>query len=212
MRVRVVAERFLYEPRNLHYAWLRNPAHCHNLEIGRQLLMSAAGHSERTVQLIGGFKLAKGTLLIMTALGLFSILHKDQAALLSSIVHRFSVDPHGHYFSLFAERFLRLSPKLPLITVGTLCYGVVFILEGIGLVMRKRWGEYLTVIVTGSFLPLEIYEIAHHATVIKGFVIALNLAILIYLIVRLRTDRKTHSSVHKSRTIASERHRAKAVA
>jgi uncharacterized membrane protein (DUF2068 family) len=148
------------------------------------------GRGERTVQLIGGFKLVKGSLLILAAAGLFSLLHKDQAAVLSRIVQRFSVDPHAHFFRIFVERFLRFSPRLPLISIGTLAYGVLFLFEGIGLIRRKRWAEYLTVIATASFLPLELYEIVHHATVTKGVVIILNIAILVYLVWRLRADRR----------------------
>ncbi len=174
--------------------------------------MAAEGQRERMVQLIGGFKLVKGMLLVVMAFGLFSILHKNQAVLLANLVHRFSVDPHARYFRMFAERFLRLSPKLPLITAGTLCYGLVFLGEGIGLIMRKRWGEYLTVIVTGSFLPLEVYEIIHHATVIKGFVIALNLAIVIYLVIRLRTEKNSPQSDSNSRAVLRGRLRTRAAA
>jgi uncharacterized membrane protein (DUF2068 family) len=148
------------------------------------------------VQWIGGLKLAKGSLLIVAAVGLFSLWHKDQAAVISGIVQHFSVDPHAHFFRIFAERFLRLSPKLPLISIGTLVYGVLFVIEGVGLLKRKRWAEYLTVIATASFLPLEIYEMIHHATVIKGVVMVVNVAIVVYLIQRLRAGSSNSEENH----------------
>jgi len=57
--------------------------------------------------------------------------------------------------------------------------------EGTGLALRKRWAEYFTILVTASFLPLEIYELAHRVTAIKIVVMAINVAILAYLVGRV---------------------------
>ena len=40
--------------------------------------------------------------------------------------------------------------------------------EGIGLYLEKAWGEYLTLAITVSFLPLEIFEIVRRLTWIRG--------------------------------------------
>jgi uncharacterized membrane protein (DUF2068 family) len=60
--------------------------------------------------------------------------------------------------------------------------------EGIGLLLRKRWAEYFTIITTGGLVPLEIYEIARHVTAAKIVVLALNVAIVVYLVVRVREE------------------------
>ena len=148
--------------------------------------MTQEADGGRGVQVIGGLKLVKGILLVATAGGLLTLLHKDQAALISKIAHRLSADPNAHYFRMFSEKFMRLSPKLPLLSIGTFFYGALFCVEGVGLLMRKRWAEYLTLIATASFLPIEIYEIIHHATVTKGLVTLLNLVIVGYLFWRIR--------------------------
>jgi len=41
--------------------------------------------------------------------------------------------------------------------------------------------------VTASFLPFEIYEIVHEASVLKAAIIGVNVAIVLYLLVRVRT-------------------------
>ena len=53
--------------------------------------------------------------------------------------------------------------------------------------MRKRWAEYFTVISTAVFIPLEVYEIFHRFTGVKVGVLAVNVAIVWYLIQRLRS-------------------------
>jgi len=39
--------------------------------------------------------------------------------------------------------------------------------EGVGLALRKRWAEYLTIIATSSLIPLEVYELIQHFSVMK---------------------------------------------
>jgi uncharacterized membrane protein (DUF2068 family) len=68
-------------------------------------------------------------------------------------------------------------------------YAGVLLTEGVGLWLRQRWAEYFTVIVTASFVPLELYEIVRHVTVTRVIVLAVNLAIVGYLVARLRRER-----------------------
>ena len=74
-------------------------------------------------------------------------------------------------------------------SIGTFIYAALFLTEGTGLAFKKRWAEYFTIITTGSFLPLEIYELVRHATVAKGVALAVNIAVLVYLIWELRRYR-----------------------
>jgi uncharacterized membrane protein (DUF2068 family) len=72
------------------------------------------------------------------------------------------------------------------ISVGTFIYAALFLTEGGGLLLRKRWAEYFTIIVTTSLLPLEFYEMVRHPTITKAVVILLNVAIIAYLVFRRR--------------------------
>ena len=145
-----------------------------------------------TLKIIAWFKLVKGVLLICAASGLLLVLfEKGKAVEVQQFIQKLSVDPHGKFFKNVVVKFAKLSPKLPLVSIGTMVYGLIFCTEGIGLLMGKRWAEYLTVIVTGSFLPLEIYEIVQHQTILKGVLIAVNLAIFIYLIIRLKSEKRS---------------------
>ena len=86
-----------------------------------------------------------------------------------------------------SEHIFNVSPqKLIVVTIATCLYGVLFVIEGIGLLMLKRWAEYLTVIITLSFIPLEIYELTRKVSPLKIGTLVLNIAIAVYLIVRLK--------------------------
>jgi uncharacterized membrane protein (DUF2068 family) len=72
--------------------------------------------------------------------------------------------------------------------IGSFVYSVLLSVEGIGLCRRRRWAEFLTVGITASLLPFEFYELHRHVTVSGVVITVLNLAILVYLIVRLYKD------------------------
>jgi uncharacterized membrane protein (DUF2068 family) len=56
----------------------------------------------------------------------------------------------------------------------------------VGLAMRRRWAEYLTVIATGILIPYEAYEVIHHVTLFKIGALLLNVAVVGYLAYRKR--------------------------
>jgi uncharacterized membrane protein (DUF2068 family) len=68
------------------------------------------------------------------------------------------------------------------IAVGLFAYAAVQVAEGIGLWSLKRWGEYLAVVATSVFLPIEIYELTEKITVLRAGAFLVNLALVAYLI------------------------------
>ena len=81
------------------------------------------------------------------------------------------------------ERVLHAKPStLNLIAFGILVYGLLQLAEGIGLWSLKRWGEYVAVVGTTLFIPLEIYEIVEKATWLKAAILVINIAAVLYLL------------------------------
>jgi uncharacterized membrane protein (DUF2068 family) len=56
---------------------------------------------------------------------------------------------------------------------------------------EKVWAEYLTAIITASFLPLEIFELTHRVTSIRVGLFVVNVAVLVYLVWHLIRNRST---------------------
>ena len=71
--------------------------------------------------------------------------------------------------------------------MGTFLYAGLFATEGLGLLLRKRWAEYFTIVTTSGLIPLEVFEIARHFTVAKLVVALVNVLIVWYLAVRVRS-------------------------
>lgn len=140
--------------------------------------------------LIGLFRLLKAALLFAVGFGLHHMLNHDAEEFLRECVHAVRIDPENRHIHAAIAKVTGLSPKrLHELSVGTFAYGSLFAVEGIGLVLRKRWAEYLTVISTSVFLPLEIYELIHRPRLAKVVILVLNLAIVVYLIIGLYRTR-----------------------
>src|SRR6267378_6380149 len=141
----------------------------------------------RGLRLIAAFKLLKGLALLALGIGALKLLHKDVEAIVLHWINIFQVDPHSHYMQLLLAKLPILDDRrLKELSVGTFIYSALFLTEGIGLALGKRWAEYLTIVSTASLLPLELYELAKHASIGKGFALAINLAVVAYLISELR--------------------------
>ena len=152
--------------------------------------MSAARRrtaEDRTLWLIGGFKLAKGLLLLVVALGALHLLHKDIDDVTATWAAHLHLDVGNRYVDRALGKLMSLDErKLKEISAGTFFYAALLLTEGVGLLLRRRWAEYFTVIVTGSFIPLELYELARHVTVTRVVVLGINVAVVWYLVVVLR--------------------------
>ena len=138
--------------------------------------------------LIGLFKLFKALLLIAIGIGAIRLLHKDVAAAVNHWTQVLHVDPENHYIHRILVRLLRVTPRqLKELSAGTFLYAGLFATEGIGLLLHKRWAEYFTIITTGLFIPLEVYELVRHFTVAKMAVLVINVLIVAYLVNRVRS-------------------------
>ena len=141
---------------------------------------------DRLITLIVWFKFFKGAMLIAVALGAHHLMNKDMADFADHLVDAFRVDPNNRHIEALLVKLQFLSAKqLKELSIGSFFYAAVVLTEGVGLALRKHWAEYFTILVTASFLPLEILELARRVTPIKIVVMAINLAILGYLIARV---------------------------
>jgi uncharacterized membrane protein (DUF2068 family) len=144
---------------------------------------------DRWIFLIALFKLAKSLLLIAVAVGALGLLHKDVGEVLQYWIDLLRVDPDNRFIHTLLSRVWSVNEQtLKEVSAGTFCYAAVFMTEGTGLLLGKRWAKYLTMIVTSSFLPVEIYELVRHPGAMKCVVILLNAGIVAYLVIRVREE------------------------
>jgi hypothetical protein len=137
----------------------------------------------RFVVLIGVLKLAKASLLLTVGVaGLLagperlSGVAERSAAWLGALPGRETIhDVALKLWSLDGGAARKLA-------LAALAYAAVFVVEGIGLLLRKAWAEWMTVVVTASFIPIEIYELVVHFGAGKVVTLVLNVVIVCYLL------------------------------
>ena len=144
------------------------------------------------IRLIAAFKLLKAILLIAVGVGALKLLHQDPAGALDRWTAMLGLDPDNQYVDSALQKLTNLTPnKIKGLGVGSFVYAGLFLIEGIGLWMVRRWAEWFTVIVTSSLVPVEIYEIHRHPSPVKILVLMINLAVVGYLVYRIRDSRPT---------------------
>ena len=139
------------------------------------------------LRVIAAFKLLKACALIVVGVGALKLLHKDVAAIVEHWINVFQVDPHNHFIDLLLGKLAILDDRrLKELSVGTFVYAAIFLVEGVGLALRKRWAEYFTIITTSSLLPIEIYELIRRVSIGRSLALVINLVVVAYLIYELR--------------------------
>ena len=142
------------------------------------------------VRLIGAAKLLKGVVLVAVGVGALRLLHDDVGHEIHRWIHVLHVADDNHYVRVLISQLTGLPHHdMQLVAIASLSYAGLFLIEGTGLLLRALWAEYVTIIITTSFIPLEIYELVEHRSIVKAIVTALNVAIVVYLVWRLHRNR-----------------------
>jgi len=144
-------------------------------------------HTHRALRVIAAYKSIKVLGLLIVAIVAFDLIKSERVVALADWITQLPIHQGHPRVVALVDKLLGLGPrKFLAIGVVSCVYASVFAIEGWGLWREKRWAEYLTVIVTASLIPLELWEIFHHFTWLKVLALALNIAILSYLIGVLR--------------------------
>jgi uncharacterized membrane protein (DUF2068 family) len=145
---------------------------------------------DRGLLLIGLFKLGKSILFFCIGVGAIHMLHKDLGDEVLRLAARFNFDSESRVVALLMEKVdLIDAHRLREIGFGTFAYSALALTEGIGLMKEKVWAEYLTLILTISFLPWELYELFRRPDWFRLSLLLINLAVLGYLVWLLRRKR-----------------------
>ncbi len=137
----------------------------------------------KMLRIIAAIKLVKGVMLAGVALGLFTIVHRDLDQLAQRLIDLIRISPENHYAKLLLEKAGLIQPH-SIMTAGiaSAFYAAILLSEGIGLWIGASWAEYVVVVTTGFFVPEEILSMVHGPSLTKSIVIAVNAAILGYVI------------------------------
>lgn len=145
--------------------------------------LSKPTRRNRWLILIAAFKLSQAVLFIAIGVGALRLVGKDIGDLLTRFADhlRFNTEPRFVNFileksSLVTDHLLRRIGAVVFIYAG------LDLIEGIGLYLEKAWAEYLTLAITASFLPWEIFEVLRRVTWIRCGLLTVNALVVFYLL------------------------------
>jgi uncharacterized membrane protein (DUF2068 family) len=138
------------------------------------------------LRLIAAERAIRGAILIAAGVYLFGHLHSDFGKLADRWMRKLELDPNRHFLRRIVEYLHNVTTnEVKIFAFAAVGYGVLELVEGVGLWLDRLWAEYLTVIATSLLVPLEVYELVRKPSPLKAAGIAVNVLIVVYLARRL---------------------------
>ena len=142
------------------------------------------------LRIIAYLKLVSAVLLLTLTFGIFHLMGGDIGNKLDHYVRMMNIDTDNKMITRLLAKLSGISPKqLKRVGAVTFIYAVLYIIEGIGLLMAKHWAEYLTIFITAALIPVEVYEVLQKASTARITILIINSLIVGYLIYRLRAEK-----------------------
>lgn len=114
------------------------------------------------------------------------IFHRD-LPIIRSTFNQLGFNVNHSNLLLDVRKIFHISPHtLNLLALGVAAFAVVELVEGAGLWLSKRWGEYFAMVVTSLGLPYEVWELTIKLSWFKLVLFGINLALVLYLVLTKR--------------------------
>ena len=148
--------------------------------------------SRLILRLIAAERVLRGTLLVGAGVYLFSHLGSDFGRVAERIMRAVELDPRTHFLHRIVDYLHNLhAHELKIAAALAIGYGVLELVEGVGLWLDQIWAEYLVIVATSLLIPFELYELVRHPSPWKAAGILVNVLIVLYLVHLLRRRRRS---------------------
>ena len=138
------------------------------------------------LRIIGLIKLGKAALVLATTYGLFQMLKPERVDQLYEWMYSLTDSFERRLLERAVDWVDSLgTARLHNIVLGTGLYTAILLTEGIGLMLRKTWAEWVTVVASASLIPFELWHLffgVRHNTWAVLAATVLNVVIVIYLV------------------------------
>lgn len=142
----------------------------------------------RTVALV---EAAKGCLVLLAGFGLLSLIHHDVQRFAERLVVHAHLNPASGYPRIFLDLAKQLTDgRLLFLAAGAGFYALVRFIEAYGLWRARPWAKWFAAMSGGIYIPFELFELYEHATWINLGSLALNIAIVAFMLYSVRHPEK----------------------
>lgn len=173
-----------------------------------QARLDTAQQHNKLLVLIAVYKGLQALLFFALGFGALRLLHKDVGDVFDNLREALHFSPESRFVNFILDKASLVDdPMLRRIGFVAFSYAAVSLAEGIGLYLEKAWGELLTLLITASFLPWEIFEVFHRVTWLRVGLLVINSLVFLYLLKVVATRRKPAAAA-ESREPAQDSHPA----
>lgn len=152
--------------------------------------------ANRALRWVGTLQLIKGLLLVALALGLLSFLHRDVDEIVGVWMSKLGFNIEKGRCAAFLEMLNLVTDKqLFQMSLVAFAFAGVLVTQGTGLLLRREWAKYLTLVATSMLIPFEVLELAKGFGWVKLTVLLINVAIVGLMIYLVRAKRAAACAV-----------------
>jgi len=158
-----------------------------------------SGPTHKGLRVIALLEAFKGLVVLVISFGLLSYLGSDLEGLAERVVNRLHLNPASHYPHIFINTMSDLTnQQLWLIAGFSGLYAGVRFAEAYGLWHERRWAEWFAALSGGVYIPIELYELALRVTWLRLAALAVNVAVVAYLVWLLTESRRKRAAAGRS--------------
>jgi uncharacterized membrane protein (DUF2068 family) len=142
------------------------------------------------------YEAGKGALVLLTGLGLLSLLHHDVQHFAARLLLHLHLNPAARYPHIFLDAASQLTePRMLLLATGAAAYSTVRFVEAYGLWWGRRWAEWFAALSGGIYIPFELYELQTRITLLSLGALLINMAIVVFMLycmIQRRNSKETN--------------------
>jgi uncharacterized membrane protein (DUF2068 family) len=147
-----------------------------------------------TLRLIALFEAIKGIAAVCASLGLLSLSHHDIQAMAHALIDHFHLNPESYYPRVLLDQATLMgNANVTLVMALLWVYSGLRLSEAYGLWRNRAWAEWLAALSGGVYLPLEVSHLLQRSSWINVRVLALNIAVVSYMVVRMMRRRSAYA-------------------
>jgi uncharacterized membrane protein (DUF2068 family) len=151
---------------------------------------------DKTVRFVAYLEAAKGLLVLATATGLLSLLHRDVYELAAMLIEHAHLDPASKYPQIFLDAAARMGDsRLMMLAAGAALYATVRLVEAYGLYFERAWAEVLAAVGGAIYVPFEVLGLVHKPSWHGAGLLAVNLAVVALMVRAMLRRRQSRVAV-----------------
>jgi uncharacterized membrane protein (DUF2068 family) len=153
------------------------------------------------VRTVATVEFAKGVVVLLAGLGLFTMRHRDIWGVAESLLEFLHVNPYHHYVGFFINLVSRVSDiRLWKIAVVASVYTILRFVEAYGLWYALPWAEWMAFFTGAIYIPFEAADLIRRPTWFRLAVLFVNSVVVLYMLyLRLEAEKKRRAA-HRSVT------------